>query len=244
MNTKSILLFLGGSAVGGAAGVLGTMSYFKKKYGAIADMEIEEMEKYYTKKNRELVELFEEDEFQEESDLKDEKKSEIKEKLTRNYEQTTNYANMYKKNKDYEHGTNYDDIYKKNKVERTELMEKDAEREFPTEDEEDENSMEYQARMATEDHKANMNRPPKIISEESLGEIPGYIEHKVLFFYRIDDILTDEEDQIIDDPDYLLGDALDKFNFRESDETTIFVRNFALDTVYEVQKIEGEFEEE
>lgn len=224
MNTKSLLLFLGGTAVGGTAGVLGTMTYFKKKYQAIADMEIEEMGNYYEKKNRELVELFEEDEFlEDEGKDGEDKNSEIKEKLTRNYEQTTNYANMYKKRNSTDSAV---ELFKSNMNE-----------------EEDENSMEYQARMATEDHKSNMHRKPKIISEESLGELPGYIENKVLFFYTIDEILTDEEDQIIDDPDYLLGDALDKFNFRESDETVIFVRNFALDTVYEVQKVEGEFEE-
>ena len=89
----------------------------------------------------------------------------------------------------------------------------------------------------TKEHLANKNRSPRIISEESLADIPPYFDQKVLFFYRLDDVVTDEEDEVIDDPDYLLGDCLDKYNFRESDEKLIFVQNFALDTVYEVQKI-------
>ena len=232
-QTKSILLFLGGMTLGGGAGVLATRGHFKKKYEERADAEIQEMEEYFYKKNQELVELVEDNariakNFVVELDGpnidRETMMKNAREKLTRNYEQTTNYANMYQKKT-----PGYDDMTDEEFEELENTLEDTSE--------------EAAARVAHEDHQSNKDRPPKIISEDSLGELPGYIDQKVLFFYRLDDTITDEEDQLIDDPDYLLGDCLDKYNFRESDEKTIFVRNFALDTVYEVQKVEAAFEE-
>lgn len=242
-QTKSILLFLGGMTLGGGAGVLATRGYFKKKYEEIADAEIQEMDDYFHKKNQELIKLFEDKSKEgqglfsvvheaavkvkeEYSDIsRNEVMAQAKEKLTRNYEQTTNYANMYRSKT-----PGYDDLTE----EEYEALENALE----------DTSEEAVARAAHEDHQANKDRPPKIISEDALGELPGYIDQKTLFFYRLDDTVTDEEDEIVDDPEYLLGDCLDKYNFRESDEKTIFVRNFALDTVYEVQKVEAAFGED
>lgn len=224
-KVKSIIIFVGGMLTGGGVGVLATRGYFRKQFAEKADAEIAEMEEYFHKKQQELVDLFNEDEFQEKVEepaeskkSEEEVKASIKEKLTRNYEQTTNYAKMYRTEEELEEDGLAD------------AVEVDSE--------------EARARAAHEDHQANKNRPPKIISEDALGEIPAYVEHKVLFFYRLDDTITDEEDQVIDDPEYLLGDALDKYNFRESEENIIFVRNFALDTVYEIQKLDSAFEEE
>lgn len=212
MSVKNILCFIGGVVVGAAGGVLATRQYFKAKYQAEADAEIEEMSQYYSKKYDDLVGLFygEDDlknELKEEQEEKPQDESEIREKLQRNYEQTTNYAKMYHSKEEEEN------------LEEEFESERDA------------------AESATEDHNRNKDKPPRIISEGALGEIPAYYENKVLFFYRLDDVVTDEEDNVIDDPEYLLGDCLDKYNFRESEEKLIFVRNFALDTVYEVQKI-------
>lgn len=241
-TVKNVMIFVAGAGSGGAIAALATKEYFRKKYAEIADAEIADMEDYYHRRVEEIVNYFPEDEevnpvdedyngiSEEEAEGMTSDPDSIKEKLTRNYEQTTNYAKMYKGGK--------------NKPARGELTEEEkeqlnAESESPTEDD----SMEAQAERATEEHAANMDRPPKLISEDALGELPGYIEHKVLFFYKLDDILTDEEDNVIDDPDYLLGDCLDKYNFRESEETIIFVRNFALDTVYEVQKVDAAFDD-
>lgn len=216
MSVKNILCFVGGLVAGAAGGVLATQQYFKKKYQAEADAEIEEMNQYYTKKYEDLVELL-----KNEDDLKDREETEevsqgrmsdIREKLQQNYEQTTNYAKMFQGSKEEEE----DDM-------ESLLEEEPTEREA--------------AESATEDHNRNKDKPPRIISEEALGDVPSYYESKVLFFYRLDDVVTDEEDNVVDDPEYLLGDCLDKYNFRESEEKLIFVRNYALDTVYEVQKI-------
>lgn len=109
---------------------------------------------------------------------------------------------------------------------------------------EEDDSMEALAAAATEEHQKNKDRPPRLISEEAVGELSPHIDHQILFYYTLDDTVTDEEDKIIDDPAWLLGDTLDKYNFRESDEKLVFVLNYALDTVYEIQKVNGSFEED
>lgn len=228
-NIKPILWFLSGVVSGSGVTVLVMREHFRKKYEERADAEIEEMEKFYAKKVDEIIQYFPDNE----EDLKFVVKVDEDEETERKEPRTVNYTKMYA-NKH---------------PERAELTEEDleelaAECESPSEDDVEDESMEAAAKRATEDHRANMHRPPKIISEEALGELPGYIENQTLFYYSLDDTLTDEDDQIIDDPDYLLGDTLDKYNFRESDEKMIFVRNFALDTVYEVQKVDGAFEED
>lgn len=236
-TVKNVMIFVAGAGSGGAIATLATKEYFRKKYAEIADSEIEDMEDYYNRRVQQIVNYFPEDEevnpvdeeyngiSEEEAEGMTEKSDgeSIKEKLTRNYEQTTNYARIYRE----KHGGDFDE-------------DAAAENEHPTEDE----SMEAQAEAATAEHQANMNRPPALISEDSLGDLPGYIDQKVLFFYREDGVLTDEEDNAIDDPDYLLGTCLDKYDFRGSDERTIFVRNFAMDTVYEIQKVDAAFYDE
>lgn len=138
----------------------------------------------------------------------------IKEKLSRNLDSTTNYAS----------------IYSKKKEENEEMDEKE-----PTVDE-DSIEEEY-----FDTHQKVKNRPPKIISEESLGDIPEYYDSETLFYYAEDDVLATESEEAIDDPERLVGDCLTKYNFKENDEERIFVRNWSLDTVYEIQKIRGWF---
>jgi hypothetical protein len=227
-TAKNVIIFVSGLIAGAAAGAFGTRAYWKKHFEEVADSEINEMSDYYQGKMNEMVNFFDdgdevnpEKEYYEQQDASEEikmdpeKAAEIKEKLTRNHEQTTNYATMYKK--------------------------KD------TVDDEDDSLEEDQsdkaiAERATEDHQANMNRPPKIISEEALDEIPEYYDHSVMFYYDLDDTVADENDNIIDEPGHFLGDCLDKFGFRDSDEEIIFVQNYATDTIYEVQKLHRAFD--
>lgn len=239
MKGKNAIIFLGGLIVGCVAGVFGSREYFRKTFSDMADEEIEEMEKYFEDRLSEIINTVGSDEeviikqnisetfgdVEVNPDLEDEGDktgendlNDVKEKLQRNYEQTTNYAKTYsKKNSEHE---NEDEDQPADEMDSEEAL-----------------GEEYM-----KEHEKNKGRAPKIISEESLGELAGNIDQKVLLFYRLNDVITDEEDQIIDDPDYLIGDALDKYNFRESDEQIIFVQNFDLDTVYEVHKVEDSFE--
>lgn len=226
---KNTIIFLAGAVTGGGITAFATRAYFRKKAMEEADSEVEEVRSFYERQVRDLVQLMEEDECDpmvnigqeiaegladgieavKESGMSEEKAAEIRQKLTYNHEQKTNYSKMF-----HESEKSSEDIV-----------------------DPDNPSMEELGREATEEHKANRHKPPKIISEEAVAELPGYFDNVVLFYYTEDETITNEEDVVIDDPDYLIGDALDKFNFRESDEEIIFVQNFELDTVYEIQKI-------
>lgn len=78
--------------------------------------------------------------------------------------------------------------------------------------------------------------PPKIISLESYGEDDTYDEQELLY-YQDNDTLVDEVDDVIEDPDHLIGTALTKYNFNTNDETDIYVVNENLSTYYHVHKV-------
>lgn len=92
---------------------------------------------------------------------------------------------------------------------------------------------------AFDEHRKNMNKPPKIISAEAYSNLPAYIEQEVLYFYAYDEVLCDENEEEIDEPAILIGDALTKYDFVDSDERILFVMNYATDTCYEIQKVDA-----
>lgn len=129
-----------------------------------------------------------------------------------------------------------------------------AENEHPSEDEEvpelDENYSqgEYLTREIKETRSANKSRAPRIIKHEECGEDPAYRLIN-LTYYCGDDILvesggeffyTQEDIDVIND---MVGDALDKYGFKESDEDTICVRNYAYGVDYEIVKDLGSYSE-
>lgn len=144
---------------------------------------------------------------------------EIKQKLERNYEETTNYAAMYKGDA--------------------------ANHEHPADSDEDEDNLPEElmeeAIEMTKEHNKNKMKPPKIISESAVGDLPQYFETQTLFYYPEDDILTTEEDEEIPDIETYIGDSLTKYGFKDNDEERIYVVNYALDVCYDVQKLEGSF---
>lgn len=88
----------------------------------------------------------------------------------------------------------------------------------------------------------NMGKPPRIISIEQAGNLPAYINSECLFYYPESDVLCTEDGAMIDEPGLLVGQALDKYGFRDSEETQIFVMNYQLDTCYDIQKVGGLYE--
>lgn len=84
---------------------------------------------------------------------------------------------------------------------------------------------------------------PKLIKVEDFGEIFTY-DTETLYLYNGDSILADENDDIIENEDELIGDCLDKFNFRDSNETSIYVRNDRLRTDYEILKVSGSYRDD
>ena len=73
---------------------------------------------------------------------------------------------------------------------------------------------------------------PYIISPEEFGEFDDY-EKISLTYYSKDEILTDENDEIVDDVDDIVGiEALNHFG--EYEEDSVFVRNDRLKCDYEI----------
>lgn len=183
----------------------------------------------------------------------------IKEKLHKNWEGTTNYAAMYK-------GPRVDSAEKEHPLDQGEEGEMDPEdltickhckhydeeitwcnqHDIETDpgdtcpdfedDRVDDTSPEEEA---FDEHRKNMNKPPKIISAEAYSNLPAYIEQEVLYFYAYDEVLCDENEEEIEEPAILIGDALTKYDFVDSDERILFVMNYATDTCYEIQKVDA-----
>lgn len=81
-------------------------------------------------------------------------------------------------------------------------------------------------------------KPPKIVSYEDSCDLPEEYEHETLIFYYYDNTLTDEDDNIIDDPEELLGNSLTKYGFMDTEtEDVIYVVNYQFEKVYEIQKM-------
>lgn len=122
-------------------------------------------------------------------------------------------------------------------------------REHPEDDEpeESEEQDDYDGGEAiTKDHESNRNKPPKPIKAVDFGQDPSY-ETVTLYYYIEDGALVLEDQTPFDDfpnEQELLGDALDKFGFKDDDdESEIYVRNYARQTDYEVIKVYGAYNE-
>lgn len=234
MNNKNILFFIGGVVAGGIAGIFGTRHFLSDKYNKQFEECRAELEEYYQRtdeyarvphgddqNDRKSNVLFPEEGISRPGGrMSPEERASVKEKLQKNYKETTNYAAMYKTSNDVD----------------------PAEMEYPEEDSDEKNyddQNEVSEEQAFEDHRKNMNKAPKIISVETYSNLPAHIDQQVLYFYSYDEALCDENEEIIEDPGLLVGDALNKYDFADSDERCIFVMNYATDTCYEIQKVDA-----
>lgn len=227
MNVKSILVFIGGLAVGTAAGVITTKKYFEEKYQQRYEEDRDQLEDYYQTIDEyarvqhdiddlddDEVDTIDLDISRSGGRMSPEERLEIKGKLEKNWQGTTNYAGMYDKNDQNDDGS-----------------ETDQEPE-PTPEEENFN-----------EHQKNKNRPPKIISEDAYSNLPQGVDTGVLYYFAYDETLCDENEEPIEDEKRFIGDALDKYGFRDNDERLIFVMNYELETAYEIQKVDANWTE-
>lgn len=81
-----------------------------------------------------------------------------------------------------------------------------------------------------EDHSVEA---PYVISPKEFGEMDGYTQISLTYF-EDDDILSDENGVIIDDPEEIVGDALNHFGDYEED--SVFVRSDPKRCDYEILK--------
>lgn len=78
-----------------------------------------------------------------------------------------------------------------------------------------------------------MTKKPYVISPEEFGEIDEY--HRISLRYYADGVLEDDDGNIIEDIDELLGDDPSE-HFGEYEDDSVFVRNEYLETDFEVLK--------
>lgn len=72
---------------------------------------------------------------------------------------------------------------------------------------------------------------PHVITPESFDTVAGYATECLTYY--ADGVLADDEDNIIEDPDILVGDDFAD-HYGEYEEDTVFVRNDELKTDYEI----------
>ena len=246
MNNKNFVYLFCGVAIGGIVGVTSTVIFLKKRMMKELDRRVEEMEAYYKK-----------------SDEYDKKKRAPSQKPS--YADASTESNTGRENGiltgkervdickptdcKEDSKTDYKGAFQGSKTENyivkdgemrpaadEELL---AESEYPEEDLDEENDPEKEM---FESYQKDRGREPRIISFDKMGELDASYDNQVLYFYMYDDTIVDEEDNVIDEPHLLLGDCLEKYGFVDNDEKMIFVQNFALRTVYEVEKVWKSFD--
>lgn len=98
----------------------------------------------------------------------------------------------------------------------------------------------------------------QIVEQQNRGPIHPYIIHQdehmaneddytqvTLTYFSGDDVLADERDTVIAEPDVIVGlDNLQKFGHGSNDPNTVYIRNPRLEVDYEVIRSEGTFAQE
>lgn len=215
---KNILIFVSGLIVGGITTYSAMRLVLEDKYHKFADDEIEEMRKYY--------EGLLEDQICDRDDDETPPEPIHFERFMTKPEELAEEAKEHLDNALKTSGTvDYKSFYDP------------AESESPEEDSDD-----IEVEMETF-HRLHKGKSPKIISMEAAGNLPAGIDHQILYFYTLDDEVADEENNAIIDYERLIGNSLDEYDFRESEETIIFVLNYELDVCFEIQKVEDSWGE-
>lgn len=222
---KSLLIFSLGTAFGAVAGVFLTRGYFDKKYREMEEKHIKEMEEYYGK-----TDSYARSYGGEGSGMDGDDSSGGAERETIEEEggaAPSKEARLLARGEKRE-PVSYHKMFQEDDAEESEEM--------TPEEEED------------EWHEKHRNQPPEIISVEAAGEVPSFFEHEVLYFYTEDESVTDDCDNYIEEPKRILGDCLEcqdnGYDFIDSEDMLLFVCNFELNTVYEIQKVHGSFSDE
>ena len=220
LKYKSVVLFAGGAALGS----LVTWFATKKYYEAKANEEIENVKRAFGRRLDEIgkeTEDFKED-FKEKEEIissNEYRQVEIVRRDDPSEAEVTNYEKFY-----------------------TLREELEAEDLHPMDDGEEEEALEHGDMAVKEPHPSWI--PPKIIKHNDYEEMSGYASCE-LHYYVGDGILMDaESEDIIDNPEALIGDALVKFSFATNDEQMIYVKNENDKTIYEVYKIFAAFSDE
>lgn len=246
MKRAEIVIFCGGLIIGGVAGAASCWLLLKKKFDKKLDEEIERLNE--EEWNNNLSYFDQEFEF-EDPELNNDPSEE--KDVGRNYhkisEDSVDYLEFYKK--------------KNEELKGAIKLADPADFEHPEEDDSyisdygdgvdpetvtvvnEENKNLVDGYEITKETAYSKDKKPKIITGDSYYNEFHHFDKIALQYYFDDDILATEEDEEIDDVERILGDSLDKYGFRNNDESVIYVRNMAMGTDYEVFKVRASFGE-
>ena len=237
VNLREILIFGAGSIFGGAVTALLTKDYFSKKAEEeAADRWRCEYEKLLElEKSRKIVKLdpsdVDEETYKKAAEAeKASRDSEIKEKEPYSLKKKGFERSTFER---YLAGAGYDKVDYKAFYSNEGVKEENLEDLHPMDDGEEEKLVQKESKKTYKD--------PKIIPADSYGDMPGW-ENEELYYYKEDDVLVDSDETIIENREYLIGNALTKYDFKHSDERAIYVRNEAISTDFMITKVDGAFE--
>lgn len=85
---------------------------------------------------------------------------------------------------------------------------------------------------------------PYIVTDEEFMNDDTTRAKISLEYFAVDDVLLDEDEQIIDNVEELVGaDNLGRFGFRSNDVNVVYIRNDRLEMDFEVTRREGSYKE-
>lgn len=135
---------------------------------------------------------------------------------------------------------NYKSYYDMKKEEEDRL----AEGEHPEEDENDgvDEEMLAESMSIQEEHLSRRNEPPEYVDENDLGDVPSYVEEDPLYYDVENDILSDDDDELVDDRWSLFGNMLDDYvkDMKEGkveDKGMVYIWNHSQDVLYSIEFI-------
>lgn len=216
MNKLKMLYFGAGLVTGAITSAIAAGVYFKKKYSKELEKEISDLETYYgTSEKYKRHPEPEEKELQTDlAEIASERSASGRKRVKdedKKESKETDYRNFYDGKVTEEH--------------------RDAVEDPDPEVEEDIKREEESWDAWHDEHK---DLPCKVITEEEIAEIPFDLDQEILYFWEGDGEMSDEDENWIDEPGHLVGTALDEVDF--ADEDTIYVINYALDTIYEIHR--------
>ena len=212
---KNVFIFLGGAAIGS----LITWKYVETKYKKIAEEEIASVKELYKEK------------LAEKSEFNKQKVEEIK----NNYTCGTDERDIQKKEVDKNNEELEKIINNQKYVTGTDYAEEDKESVQVEDLEDDLNDEDYIVPVEVGPTKPE---PPYIITEDEFGEFGN--EEQTLIFYS-DSVLADEDDDVITDPESVIGNALIEFNNPMTER--VFVRDEAQEIDYIILRSEKTYSE-
>lgn len=223
---KYILVFGAGAALGAVV----TRKLLREKYDQIIEDEVNEVVNYYKDKLRRVEDAAAEevknisnepctDEVKcDDAVEEDEEEGEARENVE---EQKLQYKKLV---------TNYSAAF--NQQNKPKFEPDPAEEEYPEEDEE------IEAELDSFDKARVRNDDPYIITIDDYNTTNSHYDKITVTYYSEDDVLADENEEIISDPNSIIGeDALLNFGEGSDDADIVYVRNEKIAVDYEVIRV-------